>query len=312
MNSDINNFSKAEEDGTSLLPRSVGIVGLGLLGGSLGQCLKARFPDIRVLGYARRRESIDTALRCNAIDYGSTDAKNIVGDADLLVLCLPVDVLIDFVREHIDSWRSASLVTDVGSVKNDIVRDLTPLFGERNIDFIGSHPMAGSEKSGIENAFPLLYDKAPVFVTPTAERIASQKVEEVVAFWRAVGGKPVILEPAEHDRLVAGTSHLIHLLAAVAVDVVLEDDQSKLAAGTGFRDFSRIAAGSPDVWTQIFRQNRSALLDVMTLYREELDKFQDFLLAEDWDKVRNILSEARKKRIEWYDNWCAVREEQSE
>lgn len=293
-------------------PRSVAIVGLGLLGGSLGQCLKKRFPHVKVLGYARRQTSIDTALACCAVDHGSTDADEILREADLSVLCLPVEVLIDFVKEHLSAWRPGSLVTDVGSVKREIVETLSPLLKEKNVDFIGSHPMAGSEKSGIENAFPSLYDKAPVFVTPADGVTAGEKTEEVVSFWRNVGAIPFVLHPSEHDRLVAGTSHLVHLLAAVAVEVVLRDEQSKVAAGTGFRDFSRIAAGSPDVWSQIFRQNRAALLDALSDYRKELDTFHDLLVNEDWEKIRDFLDQARRKRTEWYDGWCAARGGQSD
>ena len=288
-------------------PKHVAIIGLGLLGGSLGKCLKEKFPDTQVLGYARRRETIDEAMSDQVIDFGSTDPAEVLPAAEISIVCLPVNVVLDFVKENAQLWSRGTIVTDVGSVKQRIVDDLTPVLYKHGVHFIGSHPMAGSEKTGIENASSSLYKNATVFVTPSSVK-HHPSVEHVSNFWRAAGAFPVTVSPQEHDHLVAGSSHLIHLLAAAGVNVALQEDKSQLAAASGFRDFSRIASASPDIWTQIFRQNKDELCKVLEQYRTLLEQLQENLENGKWDKLHNFLSKARKKRHQWYDNWRKMRE----
>ena len=269
--------------------------------------LKEKYPDIQVFGYARRQETIDHAISEKIIDCGSTDPAEVLPNAELSIVCLPVKVVLDFVKEHAHLWARGTIVTDVGSVKKLIVEDLTPVLYRRGVHFIGSHPMAGSEKTGIENAAPDLYNGAAVFVTPSSVK-HHPSVEHVSNFWRAVGAHPVTIAPREHDHLVAGSSHLIHLLAAAGVNVALQEDKSHLAASTGFRDFSRIAAASPDIWTQIFRQNQDELYTVLEQYRTILEELQDNIKNGHWDNIHNFLNKARQKRNQWYDNWRNVRD----
>ncbi|MDD3119523.1 MAG: prephenate dehydrogenase/arogenate dehydrogenase family protein, partial [Victivallales bacterium] len=228
----------------------VAVVGLGLLGTSLAMALKAK--KIPVTGWTRRREIRNWAVAQQIITATADDVESVLGQAAITVICLPIPEIIAFVRDHAGAWRPGAVVTDIGSVKEVIVTAGEAELVPRGVHFVGSHPMAGTEKSGPEHAFPELYDNAEVFVTPTKQTDPAA-VAAVRQLWELIGTSVVAIDPATHDNLVAHTSHISHLLALSLTEAVL-DCREELrplrysGCATGFRDTSRIASSSPKMW----------------------------------------------------------------
>lgn len=281
---------------------TVAIVGLGLLGASLALGLRRTAPAVRLLGWARRRETVAAALTAGIIDEGSDDPAQILPRADLTVLCVPLQPTIDFARAHASLWRPGSLVTDIGSTKEAIVAAVRPALAAAGVHFIGSHPMAGSHHTGLEHADAGLYQGAIVFVTPQKGDQADES-EFLEGMWRSVGGEPYRISPAEHDSLVARTSHALHLVAAAAVRSYLGRDKSDLATGGAFRDFSRIAASSPDMWTEISMFNRHRLVAALKELELEIAKVRTLVELEDWTALYAYLDLAREQRESWFAEW---------
>jgi len=290
--------------------KTVALVGLGLMGASLGFALKRHCPNWRVLAYARREQTIADALPTGMIDAGSTDPAEILPQADLTVLCVPIQPSIDFGRQYAALWRPGSVVTDVGSVKTPVVHGLRGKLSEHGVHFIGSHPMAGTEKSGLANAKPDLYDGAVVFLTHIDGDSASA-ARLVSAFWEALGMEPHVLAPDSHDMLVARTSHVLHLLSYAAARSYLAEEKSELATGGGFRDFTRIAASSPAMWREIFTFNREHVLAALDEFLGDVERLRGMLLKGDWDSLTEYLTAARENRCSWYSKWQRRRGELS-
>lgn len=282
---------------------TVAVVGLGLLGGSLALRLKQLLPDLRVLGLARRDESVKQAVAEGIIDDGATVPEAVLPQADLSILCTPVTSIVDLGREYAALWRAGAIVTDVGSVKAPIVRALTPALADHDVAFVGSHPMAGSEKAGLAHAVAALYQGSTVLVTPGSQT-HPHALAVVTAMWQTVGANPVEMPPEVHDDLVGRTSHLIHLLAAAAVDVCLESDDAPYTTGGGFRDFTRIAAGSPPMWRQIFEMNQTSLLDAIDAYQKKLIELRQTIKNGNWQQIEDYLATCGALRTEWFQAWA--------
>lgn len=287
---------------------TVAIAGLGLLGGSLGLALKRLPQHFRVLGLARRQESIDLALNLNAIDAGDTRAETILPQADITVVCLPVAVTIDFLRENADIWRTGAVVTDVGSIKTAIVEAGDAELAPRGVHFVGSHPMAGSEKSGLETARAELYRNAVVFVTRT-NATSNPAAATIIELWTRIGATVHDIELCAHDRLVAHTSHFLHLISPAAMNVALAPENAVLGTAGAFRDMTRIAASSPQMWLEIFQQNKDRILDCASAFEKELGTLVQALQNEDWERLEKLLLQAREKRLEWETRWRRTRED---
>ncbi|MFO7821670.1 MAG: prephenate dehydrogenase [Lentisphaeria bacterium] len=289
--------------------RTVAVIGLGLLGGSLALRLKNCVPHCRVLGLARRRESIDQAVSQNIIDYGSLEADEILQQADISIICTPVSNIISLATKYADSWRRGAIVTDVGSVKAEIVKSLTPLLSKRGVNFVGSHPMAGSEKSGLAFAEADFYEGSKVLVTPV-EGTDALSLALVETMWKLTGACPIEMPVDVHDESLGRTSHLTHLLAAAAVEVCLKAENAEHTTGGGFRDFTRIAASSPEMWKQIFEMNREVLIGALQEYQDELKTLSEWLQSNRWDEIEAYFDGAGKKRAEWLEKWNRQRQQQ--
>jgi prephenate dehydrogenase len=254
--------------------RRLALVGLGLLGGSVAKAARASGLAREIAAIGRRRESLEPALRDGAVDHITTDIAEGLAGADLCVLATPVAALAPRLAEV---WRTAPdevVITDVGSTKAAIVRAAEALRSARPLAFVGSHPMAGSEQSGYGVARADLFAGARVILTPT-ETTDAHAVKRVAEFWEALGGRVLTLDPVTHDRAVAAISHLPHLVADALVDAVLRSDPQFLeVAGPGFRDTTRIAASSPQMWRQIFQENREALGEALGHFRSALDDLE--------------------------------------
>lgn len=279
----------------------VTLVGVGLLGGSLGLALKQRKLAGRVEGYVRRDASIAECERLGVVDRATIDLLAAVKDADLVVFCTPIAQMRALAEKCAPALKPGALVTDVGSVKGGVVAELEPLFSKAGAQFIGSHPMAGAEKTGPAAARADLFEKAVCVVTPGAKTPpkVTQLMEE---FWAAVGGRPLRLMPDQHDSLVARSSHLPHVVAAELANYVLSPahprEQPALCA-TGFRDTTRIASGSPEMWRDIALANRKHLARALGVFIEDLQEFQRALEAGDAKAMDEFFETAKHRRDQW-------------
>ncbi|MFP5299159.1 MAG: prephenate dehydrogenase/arogenate dehydrogenase family protein [Actinomycetota bacterium] len=273
---------------------NVSVVGTGLIGGSVG--LAARRAGHRVTGFDRDPASTDGAIRSGAIDRACVSLAEACSGADLVVLCAPVGAVVSLLDDPA-LQRVTGVVTDVSSTKADIVAAGSSRIGAR---FVGGHPMAGSERHGIEAADGRLFEDAWWILTPThaTDPVAYKVVSEFVS---GLGAKPVAIEPDAHDELLARLSHLPQLVAAAVVAVAAGSGSSRsllgLAAG-GFRDVTRIAASQPEMWIDILATNRRSILEALTDLQGELDGLREALETSHWDGLRTRLETARKTRLE--------------
>ncbi|MCS6852145.1 MAG: prephenate dehydrogenase/arogenate dehydrogenase family protein [Gemmataceae bacterium] len=265
------------------------IIGVGLIGGSIGQAARQRRLAERVVGVGWRRDSLDRALALGALDDATLDPTAAVRQAEIVVFCTPVDQIVAQVVHLAPLCPPGTLLTDVGSTKGAIVRSLDGRL-PTTVDFVGSHPLAGSEKRGPEHAVPHLFEGRLTVITPT-EQTRPAAVARTRAFWQALGSRVQLLSPEEHDRALALTSHLPHLVAS-ALASILPPEWAELTA-SGFRDTTRIASGDPSIWVGIFRQNRDALLDALNRLGLRLDDFREALRADDAVRLDTLLSEAK-------------------
>jgi prephenate dehydrogenase len=281
----------------------VSIIGVGLLGGSLGRALRERKLARRVVGCVRRRESIAECRRARAVDEATLDYAAGVTEADLVVLCTPIAQMVPLLKQLLPHLKPGAIVTDVGSVKGAVVAKLEALAAKAGAHYVGSHPMAGSEKMGVSASRSDLYEGAMCVVTPTkkSNRAAALKVERL---WRSVGARVLRLSPAQHDQLVARSSHLPHLLAAQLVNHVLGGKaplaQAKLCA-TGFRDTTRIASGSPEMWRDIAVANAGNLVAELARFRRSVELLERILRRGDQAALARFFTEAKTRRDAWCD-----------
>jgi prephenate dehydrogenase len=268
------------------------IVGAGLIGGSIGLAAKQRGLAECVLGVGRRQESLKHAQKIGAVDQISLDLREGVCQSEIVVFCTPVDLIAEQIRTAAPACQSGVLLTDTGSAKAKLVRSLTGRLPP-GVSFVGSHPLAGSEKRGPEHADANLFQGRLTIVTPTAET-AKSDVDRTSRFWQALGSQVLVMNPEDHDRALALTSHLPHLVASALVSI-LTPELSTLTA-TGFRDTTRVAAGDPSLWTGILLQNREAVLAGLDRLGTSLDRFRQALETSDRKTLDQLLAEAKQKR----------------
>jgi prephenate dehydrogenase len=288
-----------------VLFRKITIIGVGLLGGSIGLAVKRRklAAPGGVAGFVRRTVSLKDCERAGAVDFATTDLLAAVWDADLVILCTPLAQMQRRVREMLPALKRGAVVTDVGSVKAGVVRDLEPLVAKAGACFVGSHPMAGAERTGVGAASAGLFVNAVCVVTPT-KRSNPAAVRKVEGFWKALGARTVRLPPEGHDLLVSRSSHLPHVLAATLAGYVLKPGHPKTQAAlcaNGFRDTTRIASGSPEMWRDIALANRKNISRSVDTFVGELKKFQSALKSGDAKAVEKYFATAKQRR----DSWCA-------
>jgi prephenate dehydrogenase len=271
---------------------TLAIVGVGLIGASIGLAARRRGLVRQIIGVGRQWDSLRLAQQRGAIDEGTLDLSAAVAEADLVVFCTPVDLIAAQVLQAGVVCRPGTLLTDAGSTKSAIVRAVEDRL-PRGVEFVGSHPLAGSEKRGPEHADPNLFQDRLTVVTRTP-KTDEDALERTSAFWQALGSRVREMDPEAHDEALALTSHLPHLLAA-ALAGILSPELHSLTA-TGFRDTTRVAAGDPALWTAIFSQNRSAILDALGRVQDRLMNFKTALMSQDWDTVTSLLAEAKEVR----------------
>jgi prephenate dehydrogenase len=268
------------------------IVGVGLIGGSIGMVARRCGLAAHVLGVGRRQASLDLAWQQGAIDEGTFDLAGAVERADFAVFCTAVDCIPEQVLAAAGRCRPGILLTDAGSTKAAIVAAIDGRL-PRGVAFVGSHPLAGSEKRGPQHARADLFEGRLTIVTRT-EQTDSGALERVADFWQALGSHVKVMSPEDHDRALALTSHLPHLLAAGLAGIVPPELYELTASG--FRDCTRVAAGDPELWTGIFLQNRLAVLDALDRVHGRLADLRRALMASDRQALDALLTQAKKAR----------------
>lgn len=280
--------------------QQVTLAGVGLLGGSVGLALRKLGLAKRVQGLVRREASIAECRRLGIAHEVTLDPAAVAG-SDLIILGTPVLQMRPLAERIAPFVKRGAVVTDVGSVKARLVGDLEPLFARRGAHFIGSHPMAGGEKMGPSAARADLFHGALCVVTPTA-RSHVRSARRVEALWQALGARTLRLAPADHDRLVARTSHLPHLvastLAAFVLDPAAPKDQALLCA-TGFRDTTRVASGSPEMWRDIALENRDNLLEVMDAWQKDFHRLRKLVRQGKADALLEFFQMTKQRRDSW-------------
>lgn len=271
----------------------VAILGGGLLGGSIALALLQRHPALQVSLWARREESVLVA-RERGITGADTDLAKCLAGASLVILSTPVGVMPSLVKSALTHGLApGALVTDVGSVKAPVHRDIGPLLKAAGIDFIGSHPMAGSDKTGVEAASADLFKGAACFLTNECQ---SPQIGRLAAFWHLLGCHTHPIAAAEHDALVARISHFPHAMAAAAARVALAQPADAPFGGGGLRDTTRVAGGDPQMWAEIFMENREALAVSVERCLSEMSEMLAMLKAGDHEAVRGWLTGAKSAR----------------
>ena len=272
------------------------IVGVGLLGGSIAKAVRSGGLAREIVGVGRDEARLGTALRDGALDRVTTDLEAGVRDADFVLLAVPV-LAVEALLPRV--WWAApdgATVTDVASTKAGIVRVADQLAARRALAFVGSHPMAGSERSGYGVARADLFRAATVILTPT-DRTEPRAVKAVTEFWEAMGARVSAFDAEIHDQAVAAISHLPHLVACALVDGVTRFEPAALElAARGFKDTTRIAASDPDVWTEIFLANRAALATSLDAFRRALAELERCVTRGSAAELRAALARIKAAR----------------
>ncbi len=279
-----------------------GFLSLGLIGGSIALAIKQIQPDAKIIAYARRQETLDEALTAGAIDEGTTEIDARFGDCDFIFLCAPVSVNNLFLERLKPVISEKTMITDVGSVKGTIHETVEKL--GLSAHFIGGHPMAGSEKTGFSSANPLLLENAYYILTPT-DLAPQNAVAEYYALVKKMGAIPLILSHKEHDYVTAAISHVPHLVAAALANLVHDHDSEectmKLIAAGGFKDITRIASSSPDMWEAICMSNTENIADLLDDYINSLQTISKAVRAKQNGFTYDLFKASKEYRDSFAD-----------
>ncbi len=275
----------------------VTIIGVGLIGASLAMAMRKASVAEKIVGGGRSEENLRRARQRGIIDSYSTSLEDAVDSSELVVLASPVGTFREIIKKIGDRLKEGTVVTDVGSVKGSLVAELETMLPEGRF-FVGAHPIAGSDRSGLDYAHSELFRNSVTIITPT-ENTDPDATERVVSLWKAIGARVVLMSPSEHDRVLALTSHLPHVVSYALVNTV-EGINSRYIeyTGGGFRDTTRIASSSPELWTDILLSNRDNVLEMMEIFRERLDEIETALRDKDAAALLALLERAKKLREE--------------
>ena len=272
------------------------IAGVGLIGGSIGLAAKKRNAARQVVGTGRRKETLEAARAMGCIDDWSLSVEEAADGADLAVVCTTVSTIPEWAAKLARSIRDDAVLTDVGSTKGVLVRKVEKAIPSPS-RFVGSHPIAGSEKTSAAHARADLFENRLTILTPT-DHTSSETIDRVEAFWRALGSRTMRTDPETHDELMAACSHLPHLVAALVANRVADIPpiESSPVGGNGFKDVTRIAMGSPEVWVDILFDNREAILKELSAMGQSIEGLSEALETSDRDGLLQFLEQARSFR----------------
>ena len=275
--------------------RRIAVLGPGVLGGSVALAVGKRHPECPVLLWGRDSERV-AEIRATGFEWVTDDLSLAVGDAELIILAVPVGALKPLGRQVLEAGLAeGACLTDVGSIKVHPHESLGKDMKERGVSFIGSHPMAGSERTGFGAADADLFVDAPCILTNENAR-PEEELQRLMGFWASLGARSSVMSASEHDRLVARISHLPHILSSICALVALENAKDGRFAGQGLRDTSRVAAGDPAMWVEILMENRHRLTGPLRESASILNRFADFLASGDEEGIMKLLEEGQTRR----------------
>jgi len=284
----------------------VTIIGLGLIGGSIGLALKqGKKPGWEIVGYSRRQETVANALSSSAIERGATNLKDAVKQADFVIIATPVLTVKEIFSEIAPHLPSACIVTDTASTKVQVMKWAEEILPP-TVDFIGGHPMAGREIYGIQAAEAELF-RGCTYCLTSAEKVSPKSIDTVTGMVKKLGAIPLFIDAQEHDNLVAGVSHLPMLLSAALVSLTTKSPSwSKMSelATSGYHDLTRLASGSPEVNAHICLSNKEAIVNWIDKFSQELERYRQ-LVARGDKRLEQAFTEANKARQEWLNNLSA-------
>jgi prephenate dehydrogenase len=277
------------------------IIGVGLIGGSFALDLKKKGLVGRITGVGRGRPNLEKARELGIIDAIADSAAEAVKDADLVLLAIPVGAMAAVFRDIADALPPDCILTDAGSTKQDVIAAARAGLGGKIGQFVPGHPIAGAETNGAEAARTGLYYRKPFVLTPLAEN-SPEAVETVQALWKACGAQVTLMEAARHDQIFAAVSHLPHMVAFALMEELAgrPDAQTYFRhAGSGFRDFTRIAGSHPEMWRDISLANKDALVAELDAFIAKLAGMRDLLVSGDSQALEGLFTRAREARLNW-------------
>lgn len=279
--------------------KKITIIGVGLIGGSLGLAIKALADSPKIAGVARHSDTIQKALEVGAINEGFTSPVEAVRDADLVFVATPISAIVATIREIIPYLKPGVIITDVGSIKSKIVKSVEA-FIPKELEFIGGHPMAGSEQQGVSFASATLFKNSYYLMTPT-KQTNTEAFKKLHSLLTSIGAQVLAVDPEKHDKIVSTISHLPHILSAALVNLASQQTtESKnllLIAAGGFRDMTRIAASDPDMWRDICVENSAAILETLEEFKKNLAIFQEDIAKANGKELWTRFKKAQSVRL---------------
>ncbi|MGY8999576.1 MAG: prephenate/arogenate dehydrogenase family protein [Rhodospirillales bacterium] len=282
-----------------ILLKRIALIGIGLIGSSIARAVKRGGLTAHISVTARSQESLDKAIELGIADSVTLDQVDAVKEADLVIICSPIGAYRPIIETIAPSLKPGAIVSDVGSVKQAVIRDLAPHI-PKGVHLVPAHPVAGTEHSGPEAGFAELFENRWCIITPPPDTNETA-IEQVSQFWQALGANIEIMEPTHHDLVMAMTSHLPHLIAYTIVGTATDLEKSltneviKFSAG-GFRDFTRIAASDPTMWRDVFLNNKDAVLEMLQRFSEDITALQRAIRWGEGDILHDLFSRTRDVR----------------
>ena len=278
---------------------NITVVGLGLIGGSVARRLHG-FHNAYITGMDINERSLILAQRDGVIDKGTTDSKDAVTDADLIILCLYPKLNVDFVKENLKYIKSGAIITDVSGIKGYVIEEINKVLPD-DIDFIGGHPMAGREVGGYESSTDTLFEKASYLITPT-ERNKPENIALIRELAEHIGCKHIVTTTAqEHDAIIAYTSQLMHVVAVALCDNPMIERSTFFSAGS-LRDCTRVAVINEKMWSELFLENKEELANRISEMQNSLENIKVALNNNDRDKLEEIMRHATQQKVKWLMN----------
>lgn len=274
------------------------IIGVGLIGGSMARAIKKQKLCHEIVGYSRRETEVKKAIELGVIDRYETKLEDAIVGAELIIVAVPMGAFESIFRQMAGVVSPDVIITDVGSAKTSVIKAAKKAFGVLPAGLVPAHPIAGTEKSGVEASFDSLFENRCTIITPT-EVSSDSAVQAVSHLWRAIGAEVVHMTAEHHDQVLAATSHLPHVLAFSLVDTLSKMQEHseifRFAAG-GFRDFTRIASSDPRMWRDICLNNRDAILSALKQYEKQLKTLELAITEQNGEQIENIFGNAKNTR----------------
>lgn len=278
--------------------KKAAIIGVGLIGGSLAMAMKHKRMADTIVGIGRGKANLKLAMRLGVVDSVTVDIESGVAGADLVVVAVPVLKIGETIKKAASGLTSPCIITDVGSVKKAIIDECEAAL-PNGITYVPGHPIAGTENSGVESAMANLYNERVCILTPTSNTPQAD-IGKIREMWQEAGSRVVIMDAATHDRLLAAISHLPHMIAYTLVNTVAAAGEKnidflKYSAG-GFRDFTRIASSSPEMWTDVCAMNKDNIIGMIENFQRQLETLKRLMAKDDFKGVKANFEDAKKIR----------------